>query len=194
VEREVMLTGIGGQGVQLAAQVLARAAVADGRNALMFGTYLGAMRGGNTDATVVVADGPVLAPPIISHTWAAVALHHEHWADLRPKVRPDGVVVIDTSVFVGEPFSGEPAPPAVIELPATEIATALGNEMAASMVMCGALAALTDLVTVDSVVAGMQEALPPYRAQHAPLNEDAIRAGAEAVTASAHPAWLGAVA
>jgi Pyruvate/2-oxoacid:ferredoxin oxidoreductase gamma subunit len=194
VEREVMLTGIGGQGVQLAAQVLARAAVADGRNALLFGTYLGAMRGGNTDATVVVADGPVLAPPIISRTWAAVALHHQHWPDLRPKVRREGVVVVDASVFVGEPFADDPAPPAVIELPATDIATALGNEMAASMVMCGALAALTGLVTVDSVVAGMQEALPPYRAQHAPLNETAIRAGADAVTTGDHPAWHEVVA
>jgi Pyruvate/2-oxoacid:ferredoxin oxidoreductase gamma subunit len=31
MERELLLTGIGGQGVQLAAQVLARAAIADGR-------------------------------------------------------------------------------------------------------------------------------------------------------------------
>ena len=31
MEREILFTGIGGQGVQLAAQVLARAAIAEGR-------------------------------------------------------------------------------------------------------------------------------------------------------------------
>jgi Pyruvate/2-oxoacid:ferredoxin oxidoreductase gamma subunit len=32
VERELLLTGIGGQGIQLAAQVLARAAIAEERS------------------------------------------------------------------------------------------------------------------------------------------------------------------
>src|SRR4051812_30733915 len=50
VEREVIATGIGGQGIQLAAEVLARAATAEGREVLMFGSYGGMMRGGNTDA------------------------------------------------------------------------------------------------------------------------------------------------
>lgn len=181
-----MLTGIGGQGVQLAAQVLARAATAEGRGALMFGTYLGAMRGGNTDATVVVADGPVLAPPIISHTWAAVAMHHEFWPGLRPKVRPDGVVLIDTTVFTGE-VGGVGA--AVVEIPATDLAAEAGSAQAGSMVMLGALAALTGLVRVSSVATAMAESLPPYRAQHVPTNHAAIEAGATAVAAGAHPAW-----
>ena len=51
MERELLLTGIGGQGVQLAAQVLARAAIAEGRSVQMFGSYGGMMRGGNTEAT-----------------------------------------------------------------------------------------------------------------------------------------------
>jgi Pyruvate/2-oxoacid:ferredoxin oxidoreductase gamma subunit len=49
VEREILLTGIGGQGIQLAAQVLARAAVASGLEVMLFGSYGGTMRGGPTD-------------------------------------------------------------------------------------------------------------------------------------------------
>ncbi|HET6664096.1 MAG TPA: hypothetical protein VFG94_07550 [Acidimicrobiales bacterium] len=37
MERELIVTGIGGQGVQLATQVLARAAACEGRQAMMFG-------------------------------------------------------------------------------------------------------------------------------------------------------------
>ena len=54
MEREVLLTGIGGQGVQLAAQVLARAAALEGKGVMLFGVYSGMMRGGNSDSTVVV--------------------------------------------------------------------------------------------------------------------------------------------
>ena len=45
-ERELALTGIGGQGVQFAAQVMSRAAIAEGRQVMMFGSYGGMMRGG----------------------------------------------------------------------------------------------------------------------------------------------------
>ena len=62
-EREVLFTGIGGQGVQLAAKVLALAATLDGLEVLTLGTYGGTMRGGNTDATVVVGRGPIVSPP-----------------------------------------------------------------------------------------------------------------------------------
>ena len=65
------MTGIGGQGMQLAAAVLARAAVAEGREVQVFGSYGGMMRGGATEATVVVADGPVEAPPTVGEAWSA---------------------------------------------------------------------------------------------------------------------------
>ena len=66
IERELLITGIGGQGVQLAAQVIAQAATLEGRDVMFFGIYGGMMRGGNTDSTVVVADGPITAPPVVA--------------------------------------------------------------------------------------------------------------------------------
>ena len=56
MERELLITGMGGQGVQLAAQVIARGATLEGRHVMLFGVYGGAMRGMNTDGTVVVGD------------------------------------------------------------------------------------------------------------------------------------------
>lgn len=170
-----MLTGIGGQGVQLAGQVLARAATLEGKYVTYFGVYSGVMRGGNTDATVVISDAPIEAPPIVSRTWSAIAMHHEFWEALRPKVRPDGLVLLNSTVFEIEP--GLPDTVQVVEVPATERAADLGNLMVASMVMVGVYAALTGLVSVDACVDAMRQSIPPYRAQHVPVNEEAIRAG-----------------
>jgi 2-oxoacid:acceptor oxidoreductase gamma subunit (pyruvate/2-ketoisovalerate family) len=192
MEREVMLTGIGGQGVQLAAQVIARAATAEGRNVSYFGMYGGEMRGGNTESTVVVADGRIDAPPILAKTWSAVVLHHEFWASTRSKLRPGSLVVVNSTLFEGD-LDREVCH--VVDVPATELAaTKLGNVMTQSMVMTGAYVQLTGLVDLESAIAAMRDALPAYRKQHAELNERALRLGAELVDALAFPAWREEVA
>ena len=192
MEREVMLTGIGGQGVQLAAQVIARAATKEGRSVSYFGMYGGEMRGGNTESTVVVADGPIDAPPILAKTWSAVVLHHEFWASTRSKLRSGSLVVVNSTLFEGD-VDREACQ--VVDIPATEIAaTKLGNVMTQSMVMTGAYLRLTGLVALESAIDAMRDALPSYRKQHAELNERALRAGAELVDALAFPAWREEVA
>ena len=185
MERECLLTGIGGQGVQLAAQVLARGATVEGRNVMLFGVYGGAMRGMNTDGTVVVGDGPLRAPPLLSHTWSAIAMHDKYWNPIEPKVRDGGVVLVNDETFT-TPLDDRYT---VFRVSATEIAASLGSELGASMVMTGAYVAITGLVGLDATIEGMRQSIPPYRRQHVEANERAIRAGFESVEPLAAPAW-----
>jgi Pyruvate/2-oxoacid:ferredoxin oxidoreductase gamma subunit len=191
VEREVIATGIGGQGIQLAAEVLARAATAEGREVLMFGSYGGMMRGGNTDANLVFADAPISAPPVPPQTWAALLMHHEHAAPVVAKLRGNSVVFVNVSVFNG---SGHPpidvGSATTIDVPATDLAVGVGNIITASLVMVGALAASTGIVELDSLAVAMETALPSYRKQHVALNQRALCAGFESVTRGGHPAWV----
>jgi len=189
-ERELLLTGIGGQGIQLAAQVIARGAALEGRDVMLFGVYGGVMRGGNSDATVVVADGPVQAPPIVSHAWSAIVLHPRYWEPVRDRLVSDAVVVVNSSLFDGSIDIAD-----AVEVPATQVATEeLGNAMAVSMVATGAYVALTGLIGLDSAIAAMEESLPAYRRQHAEGNAAARRAGAALVDPLRAPAWPAAVA
>ncbi|MFA5882444.1 MAG: 2-oxoacid:acceptor oxidoreductase family protein [Acidimicrobiia bacterium] len=190
MERELLLTGIGGQGVQLAAQIVARAAVLDGREVMLFGSYGGMMRGGNTDATIVVGDGPVLAPPTVPSTWSAIVMHHDYWTFVQERLRPGSVVLVNSTVFQGDLGRDDVD---AIDVPATDIAVDVGNIMAASVVMIGALSGLTGLVHLDALVDAVPQALPPYRTKHIALNQDALRAGFAAVERSAFPAWAEAV-
>jgi Pyruvate/2-oxoacid:ferredoxin oxidoreductase gamma subunit len=185
-EREVLLTGIGGQGVQLAAQVLARAAVLEDRHVLLFGVYGGAMRGMNTDGTVVVGDEPIHSPPLLSRTWSAIAMHDRYWAPVAPKLRSGGVVVVNDATFAAD--LGD-TPARAYRIRATELAAEVGNELAASMVILGAYAGLTGLVTLDALHAGMRQSVPAYRRQHIEINERALTAGFDAVDRLAAPAW-----
>jgi 2-oxoglutarate ferredoxin oxidoreductase subunit gamma len=185
-ERELVLTGIGGQGIQLAAQVLARAAIAEGRSVQMFGSYGGMMRGGNTEATVVVAQGAIEAPPTIADTWSAVFMHHDFSEPTRAKLRPGSLVLVNTTVFEGSFDADEYR---VVEVPATDLAVDLGNIMTASMIMLGAYVAATDIVQLDALDAAVAASLPPYRTQHVALNIKALRAGFEVAPRALAPAW-----
>jgi Pyruvate/2-oxoacid:ferredoxin oxidoreductase gamma subunit len=62
--------------------------------------------------------------------------------------------------------------------------------------MVGAYAGITGLVGIDAAIEGMRESIPPYRTQHIARNEQAIRAGYDAVEHLVVPAWTteGAVA
>lgn len=186
MERELLLTGIGGQGVQLAAQMVARAAIAEGRQVMLFGSYGGMMRGGNTDATIVIADGAIEAPPTVPSAWASVVMHHDYWGFVEQRLRAGSVVLVNSTVFRG---SIDRADVHVIQVPATDIAVDIGNIMAASVVMIGALSAATNLVGLESLLESVSACLPPYRAQHVPLNQAALRTGFGAVTAGPEDAW-----
>ena len=142
LERELLFTGIGGQGVQLAAQVLARAAMAEGREVQLFGSYGGMMRGGNTDATVVVADDTIESPPTVTNAWSAIIMHHEYAADPRPRKCADALVLINSTVVTDPP----PIDGMVLLVPATDLAAKAGNIIGASLVMLGAYVAITGVV------------------------------------------------
>jgi 2-oxoacid:acceptor oxidoreductase gamma subunit (pyruvate/2-ketoisovalerate family) len=186
VERELVMTGIGGQGIQLAAQILSRAALAEGREVQLFGSYGGMMRGGNTEATVVIADAPVEAPPTIAETWSAILMHHDYSEPALARLRPGSVVLVNSTVFAA---ALDRDGYVVVDVPATDLAVEVGNIMAASMVMAGAYAAVTGIVRLDSLAAAVTDALPSYRAQHVALNVDALRAGYDSAPHDLAPAW-----
>jgi 2-oxoacid:acceptor oxidoreductase gamma subunit (pyruvate/2-ketoisovalerate family) len=187
MEREVLFTGIGGQGVQLAARVLARAATLEGRYVSSLGVYGGMMRGGNTDSTLIVADAPILAPPIVPKAWAAIAMHDEFFAPIMPKLRSGGVVFVNDATFATE-ITGDVA---VVRVAATHRASELGSPLGGSLVMVGAFVAATGFVEIDAAIEAMRQSIPTYRTQHIASNEIALRAGCELATPHSHSAWEG---
>jgi Pyruvate/2-oxoacid:ferredoxin oxidoreductase gamma subunit len=185
VEREILVTGIGGQGVQLAANVLAHAALTEGRDVQLFGSYGGMMRGGNTEAELVVADEHIEAPPTVESAWAVVAMHPDYADSLLARLRPGGLVVRNSVLWDEEM---ERTDVEVVDVPAADLAADIGNVMAASVVMLGVLSTVTGLVGLDSLRTGVRACVPSYRRQHLELNDRALQAGAAA--AAPRPACL----
>jgi Pyruvate/2-oxoacid:ferredoxin oxidoreductase gamma subunit len=180
------MTGIGGQGIQLAAQVLARAALDEGREVQLFGSYGGMMRGGNTEATVVFADGPIEAPPTVGHAWSAILMHHDYSEATIAQLRQGTLVLLNTTVFEG---AFDRTPYVMVDVPATDLALEVGNIMTASMVMVGAYVAATELVSLESIARAIAGALPSYREKHIAINVAAVEAGHAVAPKGVAPAW-----
>ena len=175
MEREVIVTGIGGQGIQLMAKVLAQAANRAGKQVMLFGIYGGMMRGGSSESTVVVSDEAILAPPIIPHTWSVLAMHPMGLAEVAAKLRPGGVLCINSTLVHRVPRDDVQ----LLQIPATRMAEQAGTTMGAGMIALGAFCAATRLVDHQAVLAAMREALPPHRQQLAEMNVQLLNQGAD---------------
>ncbi len=187
-EREVLFTGVGGQGVQIVSKALAMAALSEGRQVLLLPRYGGGMRGGMTNASLTVgADGGDLhALPVVTSAWAAFATDQAYWETVRPFLADGAVIVVSSTLFsIDIDVPGAQ----VFPVPAVDMAAELGNPMTAGFALLGAFAAVTGLVEIDSVKAAMRHLVPPYRVQHVEDNRRAIEAGAASVPSLAAPAW-----
>lgn len=186
MERVIGLTGIGGQGIQLAARTLAEAAVADGKRVQLFASYGGMMRGGNSDSYLAISDEPVMSPPVPGSLDAALVMHHAYASDIWSRLSPSGMVVVNSSVV--DVTTLPPTEAAVHGVQALQLAEGLGAAMAASSIAVGLLAALCEAPSLDALVATAAEVLPSYRRSAIDTNIAALRAGwalAESVTAGA---------
>jgi 2-oxoglutarate ferredoxin oxidoreductase subunit gamma len=181
---DVILTGIGGQGIQLCAKVLAMAAAADGRHVMLSSYFGGEMRGGRTEATVVTRDGPITGmPPIVPRLDAAIVVHPAFLADALPRLVADPLVVTDAWAWVDQHHEGR-----IVAVPAREIAADLGTPVAAGFALVGAFAALTETASPGSLADAVREVVPPHRAAAVAANLGALAAGADFVATVEQPA------
>lgn len=178
------MTGIGGQGIQLIAKLLAQAGIDEGRHVMMFGIFKGTIRGGSSESTVVVADQEIVAPPIVSHTWSVLAMHGEDLAPIARKGRPGGVMLVNASL-VAQPPAWDGV--RLISIPATDIAKEMGNVMGASMIALGAFVAATGIVALESLRGALDRVLPPHRKTLIDANRVCLDRGAAYVTTQGAP-------
>jgi Pyruvate/2-oxoacid:ferredoxin oxidoreductase gamma subunit len=183
-EHEIIFTGIGGQGIQLMAKILAEAATQEGKHVMLFGVYGGMMRGGPSESTVVIGDAEIQAPPIIPHCWSILAMHPQGLDVLARKLRPGGLLFANQTLVQSAPRDDVQ----VIGLPATRLAEQAGSIAGASMIALGAFVAASGVVGFDAVVAAMRAALPSHRRQRADENAQFLSLGAERMRAQAQAA------
>ena len=176
IRHEIRLSGSGGQGIILAATLLADAAVASGREVIGTQSYGPEARGGASKAEVIIADDEIDFPEVTAPV-ITVCLSQEAFDAYAPLTVPGGLVVYDDRLVTAQPLvAAQPLEGLrLVGLPFTHLAeTELGKAIAANIVMLGALQQLTGVVRADALEDAVRRRLP---AKIVELNIRALKLG-----------------
>lgn len=204
MEREIILSGVGGQGIQVNGQLLAHAAAQEGKDALYYALFGGAQKGGVSDCIVVISDSGVTAAPLtLQPISAAICMHPNSLKKFEEWVKPGGLMVFDRSVTATDlvyqmesgaqgsldaakgarkPLDIERTDIGLVSLPASKIAyEELGNSLVATLITIGVFVEYTQLLKMDVVKESLKKAIRPGRHKFLPVSEKALERGAQAV-------------
>jgi len=144
---EVIISGLGGQGVILAGQILGKAAVYDGKNAVQTQSYGAEARGSAAQSEVIISDGST-GFPVVRKCDILVAMSQEALDKNAEDLKEGGRLIVD-SLFVKKIPNAKAK---TIQIPATETAEkTFGSRICANMIMLGAVIKATRVVSPEAV-------------------------------------------
>jgi 2-oxoglutarate ferredoxin oxidoreductase subunit gamma len=174
MQNDVIMAGFGGQGILLIGKMLAYAGMRAGKEVSWLPSYGPEMRGGTCNCTVVISDDPV-GSPVIRSPRAVVAMNLPSLEKFEPDIREGGLLLINSSLISR---AAERKDLIVIEVPANEIASELGNPRGANMVALGAYLGATEAVSLEEVIEVARETFAAKPAV-IDVNIEALRRGFE---------------
>lgn len=171
---QIIIAGFGGQGVMSLGQMVAYAAMEEGREVSWLPSYGPEMRGGTAFCHVIVSDEPV-GSPIITVADSVLVLNRPSLERYEGAVRPGGKLFVNSSLI---PVKATRQDITVHYIPANDIAGEMGNARVAGMVMLGAYLQATGTVAAESVVRAILKVLGEGKAKLLAINEQALARGA----------------
>ncbi len=184
---DIILAGVGGQGILSVATIIGHAAVASGLTLKQAETHGMSQRGGDVQSHLRLSDGPI-ASDLIPMGRCDIILSGEPMESLRylPYLSPDGYLITSSTPFVNIPNYPDIAQvmekieayPRHIVLDAEQIAKVAGSARAANVVMLGAASPyiMIDFVKFEE---GIEAIFGRKGADVVEANLKALRAGRE---------------
>jgi 2-oxoglutarate ferredoxin oxidoreductase subunit gamma len=170
---EILIGGIGGQGVVLSAILLGAAATLfENKKAVQTQSYSSELRGGLARAEVIISDRPI-DDPQIRRPDIFIALAKEALPGHINRLKPGGLLIVDSD-RVKDP---EPGDHELVRVPATSLAEKeMGNPIAANLIILGVLIKKNPVVCAQSLEKAIEAIVPP---KDNPLNLAAFHRGQE---------------
>lgn len=173
---ELRVTGLGGQGAITTGHLLGRAAALyDNKEATVTEGYSPYITGGWSRADVVISDGPIDYPSV-SRLDVLVTMYQEGLDLNLGFLKPGGLVIVESRLV----DCAEGGQRRVVKIPALDLAEKLGRSILANVVILGALAASTGVVSIDSIKRALADRFP----KAVELNMKALEAGVEFASAA----------
>ena len=169
MQKELKLSGSGGQGLILAGVILAEAALIDGKCAIQSQSYGPEARGGASKAEVIISDADIdfvkvqKCDMLLCLTQAAYDKYGKDFTS---------VLVLDSRLSIKYP-----EPERIVKIPILDSAAEkLGKPMTANIIALGAINGLLNLVSKKSLAEAVLDRVPKGTEE---LNKKALELGYE---------------
>jgi 2-oxoglutarate ferredoxin oxidoreductase subunit gamma len=173
MEKQFLIAGFGGQGVLLIGQLIAKAAMLEGKEVSWMPSYGPEMRGGEANCAVVVSS-EAIGSPLVSEPLILVAMNQPSLRKFMPKMPKKGLLLYNSSLIEGVNLRDDID---VVAVPCNTIAESLHNPRVANMVMLGAIQESTRAFTNESLITVMAEWLGEKKANLLDINKQALGLG-----------------
>ena len=178
LNEKIICAGFGGQGVMSMGQLLTYAGMIEGKEVAWLPSYGPEMRGGTANCNVLISEALIGSPVINDDATTAIVMNLPSLTKFEKDVVKGGRILVNSSLIERKVSRDDVE---AYYIPANEIAVEIGNGKAANMVMLGAYLALVAPVTVESIIEAFKKVFGEKKAHLIPLNEEALRRGAEAL-------------
>ena len=173
LHQDIIIAGFGGQGILSAGRILAQAGMLDGRNVSWVSSYGPEMRGGTANCHVIVSDEPI-GSPILNSATALIVMNGPSLDKFESWVVPGGIIITDSSLVERNTTRSDVD---AYRIPATMMASEMGNLAYANIILLGKLIAQTGIVTKENFVEALKEVLPEKKHYMIPEEIKALEAG-----------------
>ena len=174
----VIMAGFGGQGMMLLGKLIGGVAMNAGKEVTFFPSYGAEVRGGTAHCHVTISDDPIFSP-IVGEADTLIIMNQPSYDKFRPCLRPNGRLLINSSMAEPTDSLERGSPAAVLPIPATEAANELGNVRVGNMIMLGAYTTAWTALPAEAFVAGVEADFSGRKAHLLEVNRQAFRRGVE---------------
>jgi len=181
---EVRIGGFGGQGVVTMAVVAGEtASLYDRKFVVQTQSYGPEARGGASKSEIVISDEEIDFPKVQAPD-VFVVLSRAAYLEYVAGMKDDGILIIDEDLVKIE--SDLPDKMKVYKIPATRIADKeVGNKQATNVVMLGAFAVITKVLSIEGLKARIEEKWPRFAKSNMLALELGMKAGEDALAKTA---------
>jgi len=176
MHQEIIMAGVGGQGIMVIGTLLAQAAFMENLNVTYVPIYGVEKRGGHADCTIVISSDEI-GSPIVGSPQSCILMSKSALEKYVPRMKPQGVLLLNSSLIDPQEVMRKDLD--IVPVPANEIAQELHHERLANMVVLGAFVEKTKVVSVDSLIAALPRTFEERYHHLLKANAEAIRKGAQ---------------
>ena len=177
MEKRILFSGFGGQGVLFLAKYMAHIGLEQGLNVSWMPSYGPEMRGGSCRCGVILSDNPI-GNPVVVQPDILVAMNIPSLLNFAQTVKPGGTLLYDASIITQ---TCEREDITIRPVNATQMAEENGLKGLANMIMAGAVLSELGDADEDTIKKAMRKTVPERKREMFEANVKAVSMGMGAV-------------